>query len=616
MCQYAMDDIKTDDPRWIAHEKWYCDRWGSFRGSNNIYAFYGLAKAMRRVDNPDGTIGDTTLGDDPTNPCSSPVDWYEDPTVGLARTLVNSQYSGGYWYSSSWVGYPMSTAWAIAILKPTLFCPAPVASCNADPEVSVVGCPVEFDGSDSTHPGAANPLPNCGSEIVSYEWDFQDGNTDTGEMVEHSFASNGVYNVTLTVTDDIGVEDFTTCQVSVEPPPVEPDSNPNGPYDHCIGGGTLLLDGSKSRDPDNSPCLPGNGIVSWAWELDTAEFPYDFDEMFGEIVDATDYFEAMGVGTYNIGLRVTDDEGESGDDFTVVNVWDDPIHCPCTPDPNSQGYWHRQCLGVSEAEGGIDPGRNGRGPQEPTEPNFVEELMPAIDAQLEDLGFYGLSTCEGMDADPASDPCEKALKQYTAMLLNIETDRLQDLCSLDLGEEGCASTNVGDLVLEIADLINGGYCKTAESCAAAVNEGYALTGGSETSEETDSGWTTVAGPRDDGPSSFGLKSGGTTTAGTVQEPASDGDHDRIDFSRLPGRRIQIPSVALRSGPPAGGFILYFNVPRGYKSDDPRVLIMSYEDDAERPSEEPDAERLDDTEESGDAGEVKRPRLIKRRPGRK
>ena len=122
---------------------------------------------------------------------------------------------------------------------------------------------------------------------------------------------------------------------------------------------------------------------------------------------------------------------------------------------------------MPESEGGIDPG-NGQGPQSPTEPGFVEGLMPCADDRLADLGL-DMTTCEGMDADPPNDQCEKAEKQLTALILNVCSGKLTECCEVDLGAEGCTSTNVGDLIDEIAGLILGGECKTAKDCAAAVN---------------------------------------------------------------------------------------------------------------------------------------------------
>ncbi len=65
---------------------------------------------------------------------------------------------------------------------------------------------VTFDASDSSD----------NVEITSYEWDFDDGNTATGETVEHKFDEKGTYEVTLTVTDEAGNTDIDTINITVE----------------------------------------------------------------------------------------------------------------------------------------------------------------------------------------------------------------------------------------------------------------------------------------------------------------------------------------------------------------------------------------------------------------
>jgi hypothetical protein len=150
---------------------------------------------------------------------------------------------------------------------------------------------------------------------------------------------------------------------------------------------------------------------------------------------------------------------------------------PFVPAPASQGYWHRQCLGVPAENGGIDPGRNGRGPSNPTEPGFVDELMSCAASRLEDLDYYGLTTCEGMDASPSNDACERALKQLTALILNVCSWKLLDSSAVDVAVEGCGATNVGDLIPEVRDLIDAGECGQAAECAAAANEGFGLSDG-------------------------------------------------------------------------------------------------------------------------------------------
>jgi hypothetical protein len=158
---------------------------------------------------------------------------------------------------------------------------------------------------------------------------------------------------------------------------------------------------------------------------------------------------------------------------TYVGI-DDLLVCE-TPLPLSQGYWHRQCLGADL----ISPGRNGRGPNEPTAPDFVKTLLPDANALLEEKVFVFAACEEGMDADPPSDPCERALKQYTALLFNLASERLENACQVTVADSGCESATLGELIDELAGLINngdGGSCQLAAACAAAVNEGGVVPG--------------------------------------------------------------------------------------------------------------------------------------------
>ena len=64
------------------------------------------------------------------------------------------------------------------------------------------GTPLTFDGSDS--------VPGEGETIVQLDWDFGDMSTVTGEVVSHTYADDGTYVVTLTVTDSQGGSGDTT----------------------------------------------------------------------------------------------------------------------------------------------------------------------------------------------------------------------------------------------------------------------------------------------------------------------------------------------------------------------------------------------------------------------
>jgi large repetitive protein len=70
---------------------------------------------------------------------------------------------------------------------------------------------VNFNASGST--------PASGRRIVSYSWDFGDGDKKTGVTTTHDYAIAGVYLVTLTVTDDLGQATTNSQPINVRPIP-------------------------------------------------------------------------------------------------------------------------------------------------------------------------------------------------------------------------------------------------------------------------------------------------------------------------------------------------------------------------------------------------------------
>jgi PKD repeat protein len=84
------------------------------------------------------------------------------------------------------------------------------ANCSGDPACT-------FDGSGST---AVSP-----ATITSYSWDFGDSTPlGSGSSPTHTYASNGVFHVTLTVTDSNNLTDSVTHDVTIgnAPPPPPP----------------------------------------------------------------------------------------------------------------------------------------------------------------------------------------------------------------------------------------------------------------------------------------------------------------------------------------------------------------------------------------------------------
>jgi PKD repeat protein len=82
----------------------------------------------------------------------------------------------------------------------------PVAEANG-PYTGIEGVPVNFSSAGSSDPDGS---------IVAYLWDFGDGNTSNSANPSHTYASAGLYNVSLTVTDDDGAEDTDNTTADID----------------------------------------------------------------------------------------------------------------------------------------------------------------------------------------------------------------------------------------------------------------------------------------------------------------------------------------------------------------------------------------------------------------
>ena len=71
---------------------------------------------------------------------------------------------------------------------------------------AVAGSVVGFDGSGSSDPDG---------DALQYDWDFGDGGTGSGETTSHTYAAEGPYTVTLTVSDPGGLWDDDSLEVTV-----------------------------------------------------------------------------------------------------------------------------------------------------------------------------------------------------------------------------------------------------------------------------------------------------------------------------------------------------------------------------------------------------------------
>ncbi|WP_169312096.1 PKD domain-containing protein [Fluviicola taffensis] len=83
--------------------------------------------------------------------------------------------------------------------------------------------------------------------IISWQWNFGDGQGDNIQITNHSYNAGGVYTVTLTITDDIGCMDTISKDISVALLPVVPSGfTPNGDGENDV----FIIRGGPFRNVD------------------------------------------------------------------------------------------------------------------------------------------------------------------------------------------------------------------------------------------------------------------------------------------------------------------------------------------------------------------------------
>ncbi|HPE99787.1 MAG TPA: PKD domain-containing protein [Bacteroidales bacterium] len=121
-----------------------------------------------------------------------------------------------------------------------------------------------------------------GAPIISYFWNFGDGNTSTFEDPTHIYGSAGSFIVTLTVTDANGCVNTILNSVPVSPPPIADFDTDTA----CVGSASVFTDQSTA---------PFGTIVSWNW---------DFGDGSGTSAIQNPTYMYADTGNYNVTLIV------------------------------------------------------------------------------------------------------------------------------------------------------------------------------------------------------------------------------------------------------------------------------------------------------------------------
>ena len=167
-----------------------------------------------------------------------------------------------------------------------LFTVTPGAPSDAEPAL--------FDASKST---------STTGTIVQWLWNFGDGGTGSGEIVQHTFRLPGTFGVTLTVIDSIGASNSITQNVTVGQGTLPTATFVTSPTSPVIGQ-QINFNATQSRP------AAGRTIRSFDW---------DFGDGTSGRGSQTSHAYSI-TGTFTVVLTVTDDAGRTATTTQTISV--------------------------------------------------------------------------------------------------------------------------------------------------------------------------------------------------------------------------------------------------------------------------------------------------------
>ena len=210
--------------------------------------------------------------------------------------------------ASVWAGCSLEDPSVPALTSPSGFGAAvtrlsgvtvPTPAFTFTPTAPEKSASVRFDASTTTDEGAV-----C-LDVCTYSWNFGDGSTGTGRIVNHVFTTAGPRTVTLTVSDDAAGSASTASTVTV--------ANVAMPMVTLVVVPSPPLADQPATFTATATVATGHSISSYFWTWG--------DGNTQTTVEPTVTKAYSEVGTYVPSVRVTDDLGQTATaslQFTIV----------------------------------------------------------------------------------------------------------------------------------------------------------------------------------------------------------------------------------------------------------------------------------------------------------
>lgn len=240
-----------------------------------------------------------------TAPNSTQTQNSDSGNIGITLAAIPA----GYDYHNAVVRQVLIRLIPQGVLLPQPF--SPVARFTMSPTTPGEDQDVIFDGTSSTASCVPDPTdPNNASKctptsgaITSYQWDFGNGQTASGPRVTTRFSTRGTFAVKLVVTNDRGLSNSTTQNVTiagVANPTAAFEMSPTGPG----------VNQQVFFDANGSQASPGRTISRYDWTFG--------DGYTGSGVTESHRFARA--GSFQVTLTVTDSSGKTGTTSKSVTV--------------------------------------------------------------------------------------------------------------------------------------------------------------------------------------------------------------------------------------------------------------------------------------------------------
>ncbi|MEW6069114.1 MAG: PKD domain-containing protein, partial [Candidatus Thermoplasmatota archaeon] len=238
------------------------------------------------------------------DPDGNIVAWLWDFGDGITSTLQNPthKYADNGIYTVTLIVTDNDNATASVSKNITISNIAPKASFTYSPQNPTILDTIQF----------ADLSTDSDGSIISWLWNFGDGNASTAQNPTHRYPLPGSYTVKLTVTDDDGANDTCTRTITVsapnQPPTAYIDSISPNP---AFYGDTVYFAGHGN---DNDGC-----IAEYCWH----------SSLDGLLSTASSFnTSVLSVGTHTIYFKVKDNNGTWSEEVIEVLIVSMPNQPP------------------------------------------------------------------------------------------------------------------------------------------------------------------------------------------------------------------------------------------------------------------------------------------------